>query len=155
MLFSASKIKQVGDNKSEVYPWIELSIADTIRSMMPFQNILSTFIAKAMTGDDSQEESDDDSEESYDEQETKADNLPYPTTELAHVPDPVEEQPDNPVSSSNDTGFFANPNDTKVLPLGDDLHPELQTPTEELPVPTEAKELQIPKEETLFSDAEE
>ena len=135
-------------NMNDVLPLIELSIEDTIREMLPIQNILESYLGDTMS--DSESEDDEDPEDPEDP-EPFAENFtepePEPFAENLTEPEPdsqeAEEEPQSEGRSSMDNDFFAKPNsqepEIKDIPLG-----KQEPATEEQKKPT-----------TFFDDVED
>ena len=85
-LFSPTKYKDVENNILDVYKVITYSIEDTIRDMLPIENILQSYIDEALNDDkyeeriDSDDEKEDTDEDKLDTDEEKDDTI-YPNAE--------------------------------------------------------------------------
>lgn len=123
-------------NMNEVLPLIELSIEDTIRDMLPIQNILESYLGDTMSDSDSEDdEGGSEAEDPYHEPFVK-DHEPFvkdheePVSEDHEEPVSEDEEPvsedHEPVSeeaSHSGNDFFAKPtqeleSDIKDIPLG-------------------------------------
>lgn len=89
-------IFQKSDNKPYIVQIIQSSIDDTIRTMLPFQNILQSYLGSTLNSDP--EESSEDSDESDDEMEQESIDEP-PVHESD--PDPLSDAPDAPIHESD------------------------------------------------------
>jgi len=123
-------------NMNEVLPLIELSIEDTIRDMLPIQNILESYLGDTMSDSDSEDdEGGSEAEDPYHEPFVK-DHEPFdkdheePVSENHEEPVSEDEEPASedhePVSeeaSHSGNDFFAKPtqeleSEIKDIPLG-------------------------------------
>lgn len=137
--FTFSNKRYGGDvlrNMNDVFPLIETSIEDTVRDMLPIQNILESYLGDTMSDDEEDPdyppmmEENGDAEIPEDEPENLSDADPDPDNDPDTDNDPdvnaAVEVPDSEEPKPADTGFFARPSrdeaeepvEIKEIPLG-------------------------------------
>jgi len=117
-------------NMHDVFPLIENSIEDTVRDMLPIQNILESYLGDTLSDSDSEAEDLEDVEpepepEEYREQEPETD-YKEPEIELEDNHTGSEEELEKP------DGFFDSPKEIKEIPVtGFKSKPEQPTSSED------------------------
>jgi hypothetical protein len=166
-------------NMNDVFPLIEVSIEDTIRDMLPIQNILESYLGETMDSDTESEseaesqqndsEADDHAEEpmmsDHDHEKDFPENDRDPDSDHE---DPSHEDPshEDPGPHEEDNDFFAKPREEspmiKDIPLGrrDPFEEPAERPTErpvERPTerPSEFERDRTKRPQTFFDDVED
>lgn len=121
-IFSLSKIET---NKEKVQDLIEEAIQNTITTMLPFENILQTYLGSVFDPsspvDDEEHSNNNDNLIPDDDEEQEIEN------EDSVLPDPdPENESEEPTESQ--TGFFENPNEVKNLTVTDKNTPISKKP---------------------------
>tara|TARA_B100001094_G_scaffold280655_1_gene291611 strand:+ start:9366 stop:10238 length:873 start_codon:yes stop_codon:yes gene_type:complete len=146
-VFSSKNYQNIKSNKLEVLQIISNITEETIRTMLPFENILENFLGNALHGESESEASESEPEASEAEDEEPTESVEHEddsgpgedvfSDEEGHVSDFEEEPaqfpeqpnpeacslPASPVAGQAN-GFFDKPNEVKSVPLQGTVTPE-------------------------------
>ena len=163
-IFSVSYDSQ--KRKADMHDLVNKSIEDTIRSLLPFRNILENYLPNATNNESESEESDEEQSEPPETDESRDQDEPEPDE---HEPEPDEPELDEPeldepvesseyVNDSNETEFNKlRENDTSVPPsMGFFSRPQQEEKVVPLQnIPPQMKMQSQPVSPVLFPDAAE